>query len=261
VTHRPPLSLSQIQYYATAAYPCSYVEGRIARSQVASPSEQIVNDVYSDLVEQGFRRSGGFVYRPCCDHCQACTSIRIPVTEFRPDKSQRRAQKQYAKLAVQISKPHFSKEHYALYQRYQKARHANGGMDHDDVDQYIEFLVNTRVDSYMIEFRETGTTNATSELRMVSIIDQLRDGLSAVYTFFEPLDGQSYGTFNVLWQIEHARTLGLRHVYLGYWIQACRKMSYKTRFQPNELLIRGKWVLGNVGDNSPPSDAPLFFTK
>lgn len=115
-------------------------------------------------------------------------------------------------------------------------------MDHDDVAQYIEFLVNTQVTSFMVEFRETSNKGATNQLVMVSIIDQLNDGLSAVYTFYEPIAGQNYGTYNVLWQIRHALTLGLDHVYLGYWIETCRKMSYKTRFQPCELLIDTRWI-------------------
>lgn len=242
MTHCPISPLSQVQYYATAAYPCSYLEGRIARSQVAGPSEKIDTAAYSDLIHQGFRRSGDFVYRPHCDHCQACKSIRIPVTEFRPDKSQRRAQRKHSNLTAYLSKPRFSEEHYALFQRYQKARHKDGGMDFDNAEHYAEFLVNTRVDSYMIEFREEVCDGSTNTLRMVSIVDQLSDGLSAVYTFFEPLEGQSYGTFNVLWQIEFAQALGLAYVYLGYWIQTCRKMSYKTRFKPSELLRHGKWT-------------------
>ncbi len=116
-------------------------------------------------------------------------------------------------------------------------------MDHDDVAQYIEFLVNTRVNSFMVEFHETCNNSPTPQLKMVSIVDQLKDGLSAVYTFYEPVAGQNYGTYNVLWQIEQAKTLGLPHLYLGYWIENCRKMSYKTRFQPCEVLAGTDWVL------------------
>ena len=198
-------------------------------------------NLYSELVRQGFRRSGGYIYRPHCDHCQACQSIRVPVHEFQPSRSQRRALRQNAWLEAYICKPHFSDEHYALYQRYQKAKHADGGMDRDDSGQYIEFLVNTEVNSYMVEFREHQDAADKGTLRMVSIIDQLEDGLSAVYTFYDPQAGQSYGTFNVLWQIQQAQTLGLPYVYLGYWIESCQKMSYKTRFKPCELFIQGQW--------------------
>ena len=242
MTHRITLPLSKIQFYATAAYPCSYVGGRIARSQVAAPSEHIDAQIYSDLVQKGFRRSGAFVYRPHCDYCQACTSIRVLASEFRPNRSQRRAQAQHQDLTVHVSEPRFSEEHYALYQRYQKSRHSGGGMDDDDVAQYIEFLVNTQVTSFMVEFREAGSKGVNNALRMVSIIDQLNDGLSAVYTFYEPLPRQNFGTYNVLWQIKRAQTLGLNHVYLGYWIETCRKMSYKTRFKPCELLKDTQWI-------------------
>lgn len=215
------------------------MEGRIARAQVAEPGMSVGNKLYSELVRQGFRRSGSFVYRPCCDHCQACTSIRIAVNAFHPDRSQRRAARQHGQLHIHITKPFFSEEHYALYQRYQHAKHEHGGMDVDDVAQYREFLVDSPRDSYLIEFREADSSH---DLRMVSIVDLLDDGLSAVYTFYEPLPCQSYGTFNVLWQIEHARAIGLRYLYLGYWIENCQKMSYKTRFKPHELLLNGQWL-------------------
>lgn len=232
-------STHPLKYHATAAYPCSYMEGRIARSQVAEPGTPVANELYSGLVRQGFRRSGSFIYRPCCDHCQACTSIRIAVSEYLPDRSQRRAARQHGQLHTHITKPFFSDEHYALYLRYQHARHEQGGMDVDDVAQYKAFMVDTQVDSYLIEFREADSSHA---LRMVSIIDRLDDGLSAVYTFYEPHQHQSYGTFNVQWQIAYARALGLRYLYLGYWIEDCQKMSYKTRFKPHELLLNGQWL-------------------
>ena len=257
MTPIPILALDQIQFFATSVYPCSYIEGRIARSQVASPSDQIDSQRYSELVQQGFRRSGGFVYRPYCDHCQACTSIRIPVAEFHPNRSQRRAWSRHCHLVTRIDRPHFSEEHFELYQRYQQARHADGGMNNDGVDQYIEFLVSSRVNSFMIEFREPDTQGFANELRMVSIIDQLGDGLSAVYTFYDPQSDQSYGTYNVLWQLQFAKLLRLTHLYLGYWIAASHKMSYKANFRPHEILQHGHWTR----DSEAVSSMTPFFTR
>lgn len=242
MTHRTTFAPERIQFYATAAYPCSYMPGRIARSQVAVPSSLVQTQTYGQLVHQGFRRSGEFIYRPHCDHCQACTSIRLPVAEFAPTRSQKRAWSRHEGLVTQLRRPHFSQEHFTLYQRYQKSRHTGGGMDHDDAQQYIEFLVNSHVNSWLIEFREPTGSTELGQLRMVSIIDHLQDGLSAVYTFFEPEGHHSLGTFNVLWQVANAKLLGLPFVYLGYWIQDCQKMDYKLKFKPNELLINGNWT-------------------
>lgn len=248
--------MTPIQYYATATYPCNYLEGRIARAQVVDSSTPSRVRLYSDLIRDGFRRSGTYIYRPHCDHCQACISIRIPVNEFRPNRSQRRAVSIHKELVTTISTPFFSEEHYALYQRYQRARHENSGMDQDDVSQYNEFLVNTSVASQLIEFRDSGPTG---DLRMVSIVDELNDGLSAVYTFYEPVPSQSYGTFNVMWLIERARSIAKPYVYLGYWVNDCRKMSYKTRFQPYELLQGGRWQRNSPASVShPPTNDDVY---
>ena len=233
--------VTDIQYYSTAQYPCSYLDGRLARSQVAAPSESIDAANYDVLIRHGFRRSGSFVYRPQCDSCQACLSIRLPVADFQPNRSQKRAWAQHAALSCTVIEPAFSSEHYALYQRYQRSRHAGGGMDVDDETQYTDFLVRTNVRSWMVEFREPSSTQAAGELRMVSIIDQLKDGLSAVYTFYAPEPGQNLGTFNVLWQIQQVRDRGLKHLYLGYWIKDCQKMAYKAQFKPYELMLNGIW--------------------
>lgn len=230
-----------LQCYATAAYPCSYLSGRIARSEVIAPSQAVNAANYTALIRHGFRRSGSFIYRPHCDHCQACISIRVPVADFKPTRSQRRAYQRHADLSTTMIEPVFSPEHYALYMRYQHARHGGGGMDVDDADQYADFLVATGVKTFMVEFRSPSTVPTEGELKMVSIIDRVDDALSAVYTFFEPQRSQSFGTFNVLWQIELARNLGLNYVYLGYWIDGCQKMTYKSRFKPHELLIDGRW--------------------
>ena len=236
------LPLTALQFYATAPYPCSYLPAQIARSQVATPSHAIHADLYGELVNAGFRRSGLFTYRPYCDQCQACIATRIPVNQFIPNRSQRRAWNKHANLQIQVLNLAYQEEHYQLYQRYQNQRHAVGEIDRNDEDQYRQFLLQSRVNSRLIEFRDGPNGQHPGRLRMVSMIDILEQGISSVYTFFDTKQpAASFGTYSILWQISQTQQLGLAYLYLGYYIQASVKMAYKAKFQPLEGLVNDQW--------------------
>ena len=231
---------SLLHFYTTAGYPCSYLPERQARSQVAVPPSQIDATTYGMLVHRGFRRSGQFIYRPRCDGCQRCIPVRVRALEFAPDRTQRKILNRLntpGLMQVTERPLAFDPEHYALYRAYQQSRHPQGGMDHDDPDQYREFLLHSGVDTRLVEFR------LGKQLIMVSVIDVLADGLSAVYTFFDPEQPKaSYGTYAILWQIIQCQYNNLPYLYLGYWIAESQKMAYKARYQPMDMLDHGRWI-------------------
>lgn len=231
--------LKNIQFYATSTYNCSYLPPKKARSLVAAPSYLIDRPAYDALINLGFRRSGTFTYRPHCDHCKACTPIRINTQQFQPSRNHRRTLKQFQYLRV-IHKPLvWEEEHYALYREYQAIRHSGSEMDNDDKSQYIEFLLSSNVNSHLIEFRDG------EQLKMVALVDKVAQGLSAVYTFFDPYTS-GLGTYGILWQLNYCKAASLPWLYLGYWIEQNPKMSYKTRFTPYQLFLNNEWVYPTV---------------
>ncbi len=237
------IPLSAIHLYLTAPYPCSYLPEAEARSQVATPSFLISSTIYSELVRHGFRRSGTFTYRPRCDICHQCVPVRVVAEDFQPTRSQRRCFKRHHDLNATIHALQDKTEYFELYSRYQEVRHRDGGMDDDSPEQYRNFLLQSHVDTLLVEFRENHV------LRMVSVIDVLQDGLSAVYTFYDPdVPQASFGIYNVLWQIELCRKLQLPYLYLGYWIAGSRKMAYKGKFQPLQGLKDDVWQAALLKD-------------
>lgn len=238
--HDLALPESLLHFYTTASYPCSYLPNLQARSQVAVPPHHIDAPVYSTLVRQGFRRSGQYTYRPRCDGCERCVPVRIRALEFEPDRTQRKVLNRLnapGVLHVRERPLVFDAAHYALYQRYQQSRHPLGGMDEDAPEQYTQFLLNSGVDTRLIEFR------VDDQIVMVSVVDVLADGLSAVYTFYDPSTPKaSYGTYAILWQIIQCQYNQLPYLYLGYWIAESAKMAYKSRYQPMEMLDQGRWI-------------------
>jgi arginine-tRNA-protein transferase len=230
------LPFSLLQFYSTAPYVCSYLPDRMARSQVATPTQLIDTAIYSQLVRSGFRRSGPFIYCPRCDVCHSCVPVRLPVDRLTLSRSQRRAQQRHANLEVRERPLLYNDAHYRLYARYQTKRHPGGGMDEDSDEQYSQFLLASSMETRLMEFTEDGV------LRMVSIIDMLDDGLSSVYTFFDPdVPGASYGAYNILWQAAFCQRLNLPYLYLGYWIRETRKMAYKANFRPLQGYIDHVW--------------------
>lgn len=229
---------ANITFFTTAAHTCSYLADREAVTLFADPDAEMTSHTYSQLSDLGFRRSGNYVYRPQCQGCQACISVRIPVAQFRPRREQRRCWQRNQDLSVQAVPVTWSEEHYALYARYISSRHRDGDMYPPSPRQYREFLTSDWSDTELVEYRLDG------RLVAIAVTDTLADGLSAVYTFYDPdMSPRSLGSFAILWQIQACRDKDLRYLYLGYWVRHAPRMRYKTQFRPLELLIENEWLL------------------
>lgn len=232
-----------LELYMTAEHDCPYLEGRHATNLLVDPSFTPSTSQYEVLVNKGFRRSGGHIYRPSCRNCSDCVATRIPTGFFKYSRSQKRNWRLNNDLEVSVNYSGvFNEEHEVLYSQYIKQRHPKGGMDDSSLGEVVDFLFSRWSNTILIEFR------AQSKLLAVAVTDCLPNGLSAVYTFYDPQSlNRSLGTYCLLWQINWAQALDLEYVYPGYWIKACHKMSYKTRFQPIEGLINGRWIKLNKG--------------
>jgi len=225
-----------VPLWLTQKHQCSYFDNRVSQSVVVHPSFDINTALYSQLIAQGFRRSGDQVYKPYCEKCRACVPTRIPVMAYQNDRHQKRCLKRNAATTALIRPASFDPKHFELYQRYQSARHEKEGANPITQEEYIQFLSSHWCDTWFVEF-----TN-TDQLMAVAVVDVLENALSAVYTFFDPeFDRYSPGVYAVLWQIEQAKHHQLDYVYLGFWIKDCRKMRYKIQYQPLEGLIGQQW--------------------
>ena len=224
--------------YLSAPHPCPYIAPETATTVLLDPQYPLTDAVFNTLQKNGFRRSGDRVYRPNCRNCNACISVRIPAREYRPNRAQRRTYARNADLATSMTPAVFSDEHFELYCRYQAWRHRGDVMDHSDPDIYREFMVDSAVETVFIEHRLGG------KLATVSVCDLTDDGMSAVYTFFDPeLKGRSLGTFAVMKQLDYLNQMRLDWLYLGYWIDGCKKTGYKTKFTPIFGFVHKEWRL------------------
>lgn len=231
------MDISAIKLYATHEHPCSYLKERSATTIFVDPALPINGHIYSELSDFGFRRSGKHIYRPNCRSCHACIPVRVPVSQFIPTRAQKRCLKRNADITTTTLKNIATDEHYELYARYIEQRHADGDMYPPSREQYQDFLSAEWGVTRYLEFRAQG------KLVGVAVSDQLDQGLSAIYTFFEPAEvNRSLGVLAVLRQIELAAELQLPYVYLGYWIRECTKMRYKTQYRPLQMFINSHWL-------------------
>jgi arginine-tRNA-protein transferase len=228
----------QLRVFHTGDHVCGYFPGRIARDLVIDPRDPRLPQAYPVALGWGFRRSGGIVYRPHCHDCRACVAVRIPVADFRPDRSQRRCLARNADVVARVLPAERRDEHIALYQRYLRARHPGGGMDDHGAAEFDQFLVGSWSDGRFLELRDA----REHRLLAVAVTDLVPDALSAVYTFYDPDEAaRGLGTLAILKQLEWAARDGRSHLYLGYWIAGHDKMDYKRRYSPLEGFDGRQW--------------------
>ncbi|MEL6837670.1 MAG: arginyltransferase [Pseudomonadota bacterium] len=231
------------QFYVTAPQPCPYLEGRMERKLFTALQGDTATKLNDALSKQGFRRSQNVLYRPSCSECSACMSARIDVSQFSPSRSQRRVNKRAAHLTRRATSPWATEEQYALFRQYLDGRHATGGMADMDMFEFAAMVEETPIRSRLIEYDED------EQLRAVCLTDILDDGLSMVYSFFDPAHEKlSLGTYIILDHIAIARELNLPYVYLGYWVPGSPKMDYKAKFKGLEVYRGGEW--NPLGDPS-----------
>jgi len=225
-----------VRLFQTLPHPCGYYADRTAQNVVIDPAAPNLSRIYDSSLQRGFRRAGGHVYYPRCPRCRACIACRVPVDRFTPDRSQRRCAARNDDLALRLVPAGYTDEYFDLYARYLASRHAGGGMDNAAPEDFSRFLHTSWSPTRFLEFRLRG------RLLGIAVTDFCANGLSAVYTFFEPDEAsRGLGTFAILSQIRIAREQRIPHVYLGFWIEGHRKMDYKMRFRPLEILEDGNW--------------------
>ncbi len=232
-------SRSLQRFFATPLMPCPYLPGRRERKVVTELTGPDADLLYEALTESGFRRSQSLVYKPACDGCDGCVPMRVRAEQFRPARSLRRTWRRNRDLVTEERLPLATNEQFELFRRYLGSRHGGGGMAGMTFLDYRAMIEDTPVDTFVIEFR-----TPEGALAATALSDRMSDGYSMVYSFFDPdLHARSPGSFMILWHIARARLEHLPHVYLGYWIQDCRKMNYKERFVPLEGYAQGRWQL------------------
>lgn len=240
----------RIKLYQGSVSDCSYLDNRQAINIYADPHHPQPRAVYNQLIKRGFRRSGEYIYRPGCTDCSACVPIRIPAEDFQPRRTDKRNLKRNLDITVDYTPAKFSDEYFSLYQRYLEARHPGGGMDEPETEDFERFLLNPWGETLFVELKHDG------KLVGVAVTDAVTDGFSAVYTFFDPAYNQrGLGRFCILQQIELCRVTSLPYLYLGYWVDGCNKMQYKTDFSPQQHFDGVQWRTRDNKSDAQNSEA------